>query len=203
MKIIIIGATGTIGKAVTAAMQEQHQIIKVGLTNGDYTMDISNEQSIVDTLDAIKADHGEIDALISTTGKVKFAEFSDLSSDDWHFGFNNKAMGQINLVRHAKNYLVNGGSITLTTGVLSDQHILKGVSAAAVNGAIDSFVTGVAPVLSNNLRINCISPTVLEESMHVYSDFFPGFVPVPAKKVAQYYVRSVMGIGTGQIFKVS
>lgn len=203
MKIIIIGATGTIGSAVVKAMSGQHQIIQVGLTNGDYTMDISNEQSIISTLNAIKADHGEVDALISTTGKVKFAEFANLSTEDWHFGFNNKAMGQINLVRHAKDYLVNGGSITLTTGILSDEHILKGVSAAAVNGAIHSFVTGVAPVLSNNLRINCVSPTMLEESAPVYGDFFPGFVPVPAKKVAQYYVRSVMGIGTGQIFKVN
>ncbi len=203
MKIIIIGATGTIGSSVVKTMQEQHQIIQVGLNHGDYKMDIGDEQSIISALDAIKADHGKVDALISTTGKVKFAEFADLSAEDWHYGFNNKAMGQINLVRHAKDYLVSGGSITLTTGVLSDEHILKGVSAAAVNGAIHSFVTGVAPLLPNNLRINCVSPTVLEESMPVYGDFFVGFVPVPAKKVAQYYVRSVMGIGSGQIFKVS
>ena len=203
MKIIIIGATGTIGSSVVKAMQAQHHVIQVGLTQGDYTMEIGDEQSILSTLDAIKSDHGKVDALISTTGKVKFAEFADLNAEDWQFGFNNKAMGQINLARHAKGYIVNGGSITLTTGVLSDEHILKGASAAAVNGAIHSFVTAVAPVLENGLRINCVSPTVLEESMPVYADFFPGFVPVPAKKVAQYYVRSVMGIGSGQIFKVS
>lgn len=35
MKIIIIGATGAIGKHITAALQKDHEVIKVGSKSGD------------------------------------------------------------------------------------------------------------------------------------------------------------------------
>ncbi|MEH6446434.1 MAG: short chain dehydrogenase [Oceanospirillaceae bacterium] len=203
MNIVIIGATGTIGSAVANAFGEEHHVIRVGLTNGDYQMDINDEASIKQCLALIKTDHGSIQALISTTGKAAFNEFSKLSSEDWQLGISSKMMGQINLVRFAKDYLAHGAAITLTTGVLNDEPIAIGVSAATMNGAINSFVEAVAPVLENNMRINCVSPTVLEESMHIYEKFFPGFVPVAAKKVAQAYLRSTLGIANGQIMRVS
>jgi len=203
MKIVIIGATGTIGSAVVSAFEAQHQVIKVGHSSGDYQMNIADPASIKATLAAIYQQHGSIDALISTAGKVSFNPFNEIDDQGWAMGIDNKLMGQINLVRYAQEYLTTGGSITLTTGVLSDEHILTGVSAAAMNGAINAFITAVAPVLPNQLRINAISPTLLEESVHLYQDYFPGFVPVSAQKVAQAYVRSVLGINNGKIMKVA
>jgi len=203
MKIVIIGATGTIGSAVVNAFEAQHQVIKVGHSSGDYQMNIADPASIKFTLAAIYQQHGNIDALISTTGKVSFNLFNDINDQGWALGIENKLMGQINLVRYAQEYLTTGASITLTTGILSEEHILTGVSAAAMNGAINAFVTAVAPVLPNGLRINAISPTLLEESVAIYQDYFPGFVPVSAKKVAQAYVRSVLGINNGKIMKVA
>ena len=129
--------------------------------------------------------------------------FSDIDDQGWLLGIENKMMGQINLVRYAQEYLTTGASITLTTGILNEEHILTGVSAAAINGAINAFATAVAPVLPNGLRINVVSPTLLEESVPIYQDYFPGFVPVSAKKVAQAYVRSVLGINNGKIMKVA
>ena len=182
MKIVIIGATGTIGSAVVNAFEAQHQVIKVGHSSGDFQMNIADPASIKSTLAAIYQQHGNIDALISTTGKVSFNLFNDIDDQGWALGIENKLMGQINLVRYAQEYLTTGASITLTTGILSEEHILTGVSAAAMNGAINAFVTAVAPVLPNQLRINVVSPTLLEESVHIYQDYFPGFVPVSAKK---------------------
>ena len=40
MKIIVIGATGTIGSAVTKELGERHDIVKVGSTRGDVHVDI-------------------------------------------------------------------------------------------------------------------------------------------------------------------
>jgi NAD(P)-dependent dehydrogenase (short-subunit alcohol dehydrogenase family) len=202
MKIVIIGASGTIGSAVVSAFQAEHDVIKVGLTSGDYQINIADPSSIQHCLQEIKKDHGMIDALICATGKVVFNDFELLTEQDWQLGIANKMMGQINLVTMAKDMLVKGASITLTSGVLFEQHIKTGVSAAAINAAINAFVTSVAPVLDNNLRINCICPTLLLESVPIYKDYFPGFIPVTAKDVASAYVRSVIGIGTGQIFKV-
>jgi uncharacterized protein YbjT (DUF2867 family) len=39
MKILIIGATGTIGKHVTAALQKDHEVIKAGSKSSDIQVD--------------------------------------------------------------------------------------------------------------------------------------------------------------------
>ena len=110
---------------------------------------------------------------------------------------------QINLTPAAIPYLNDNGSITLISGILSEEPINWGVSATTINGAIEHFVKGAACELPRGLRINVVSPTVLEESMGKYADFFPGFVPVPAARVAQAYQKSVLGVQTGQIFRVN
>ena len=35
MKIVIIGASGTVGRAVTEALSRRHEVIRVGRTQGD------------------------------------------------------------------------------------------------------------------------------------------------------------------------
>ena len=118
-------------------------------------------------------------------------------------GLQSKLMGQINLTRAAIAHLSDRGSITLISGILSEEPIHWGVSATTINGAIEHFVKGAACELPRGIRINVVSPTVLEESMGKYADFFPGFVPVPAARVAQAYKKSVLGVQTGQIFRVN
>lgn len=100
-------------------------------------------------------------------------------------------------------HLSDKGSITLISGILSEEPINWGVSASTVNGAIDHFVKAAACELPRGLRINVVSPTVLAESMDKYADFFPGLVPVPAARVALAYQKSVLGIQTGQVFRVN
>ena len=202
MKIVIIGASGTIGSAIVTALKEQHQVIPVSRNSTDYPMDIEDPNSIRQVLTNIHSQYGAIDALICAAGSVAFKPFSQLEDLDWQLGINNKLMGQINLVRIASGYLAADASITLTSGILAEENIVTGVSAGTVNAALHGFVTSVAPVLASQLRINCVCPTVLEESMQIYSDYFPGFVPVSAQKVALAYLRSVLGIDTGQIIKV-
>ena len=46
MKIVVVGATGTVGKAVVAALQDRHEIIKVGSKSGDLQADIKDSKSI-------------------------------------------------------------------------------------------------------------------------------------------------------------
>jgi hypothetical protein len=52
------------------------------------------------------------------------------------------------------------------------------------------------------LRINVVSPTVIEESMGSYGPYFRGYKPVPASRAALAYSKSVEGHQTGQIYKV-
>jgi NAD(P)-dependent dehydrogenase (short-subunit alcohol dehydrogenase family) len=198
MKIIIIGASGTIGKAVIRTLKARHEIIRVGYSQGDYQLDISNEESITDFFKSI----GTFDALIATTGKVHFGALKDMNTEDFQLGLNNKLMGQVNLVRHGLKYINKSGSFTLTSGILNQDPIPNGSSASMVNGALEGFVIGAAIEMSNNVRINIVSPTLIYESLEKYKDYFKGFIPVSVATATQAYIKSVEGKQTGQIYKV-
>ncbi|WP_303846959.1 short chain dehydrogenase [Aeromonas sobria] len=199
MKIVIVGASGTVGSAVSELLAKDHQVIRVGHSSGDATVDMRDPASIK----ALFAQLGQFDALVVASGSVAFNGLTEMTDEQWQVGVESKLMGQINLTRAAIPYLNDKGSITLISGILSEEPINWGVSASTVNGAIDHFVKAAACELPRGLRINVVSPTVLEESMDKYADFFPGFVPVPAAKVAQAYKKSVLAIQTGQVFRVN
>ena len=198
MKIVVLGATGTIGSKVVEALSPKHEVIAVGHSQGEYRANLTDSSSLHQLFDRI----GPFDALVVATGEVAFKAFNELGAEEWAVGINSKLMGQINATRAAIDYLNPGGSITLTTGILADEPIAWGTSASTVNGALEHFVAAVATELPNGIRINAVSPTLLEESVPVYGDFFPGFIPVPGARVAQAYVKSVLGVSSGEVFKV-
>ncbi|WP_421225212.1 short chain dehydrogenase [Aeromonas jandaei] len=199
MKIVIVGASGTIGSAVSELLAKDHQVIRVGHSQGDATVDMRDPASIK----ALFAGLGQFDALVVASGNVAFNALTEMTDEQWQVGLESKLMGQINLTRAAIPHLSDKGSITLISGILSEEPINWGTSATTINGAVEHFVKAAACELPRGLRINVVSPTVLAESMDKYADFFPGFVPVPAAKVAQAYKKSVLGIQTGQVFKVN
>lgn len=197
MKIIIIGATGTIGKHVAQCFEGKHEVIKVGATRGDYQVDISAENSIINLFKTI----GSFDALISTTGKATFKSLKDLNSTDFRLGLENKLLGQINLVLIGQRYINPSGSFTLTSGILSEDPVLGGTALSTVNGAINAFVKSASIELKNDVRINAVSPGVVEESP-AFFEAFPGHVPVKMELVANAYYKSVMGALSGEVIRV-
>ncbi len=199
MKIVIVGASGTIGTAVSELLTQDHQVIRVGHSQGDARVDMRDPASIRALFEQV----GSFDALVVASGSVAFNALTEMTDEQWQVGLQSKLMGQINLTRAAIAHLSDRGSITLISGILSEEPIHWGVSATTINGAIEHFVKGAACELPRGIRINVVSPTVLEESMGKYADFFPGFVPVPAARVAQAYKKSVLGVQTGQIFRVN
>lgn len=198
MKVIVIGATGKVGKAAVTELSERHSIIKVGNQNGDFKVDITNNNSI----EKLFRDVGEFDAVIATTGKVHFGAMSEMTPEQYQLGLNDKLMGQVNLVLIGQKYINDKGSFTLTSGILSHDPILYGSSASMVNGALDSFVKAAAIELPRGIRINAVSPTVLTESLSGYGPYFRGFASVASSKVALAYSKSVEGLQTGQIYRV-
>jgi NAD(P)-dependent dehydrogenase (short-subunit alcohol dehydrogenase family) len=198
MKILIIGGTGTIGKRLVSHFNEKHEVLVASRENGDYMVDITDAVSIRRLMESIPS----LDSVICVAGESKWDDFKDLSEDDFYIGIKSKLMGQINLVRIGQDYLKSRGSITLTTGILADDPVIKTTSAAMVNGAIHSFVKAVALELENELRVNVVSSGVVEDAYEKYKSFFPGHNPVPMNKVINAYVRSVEGHGNGEIIRV-
>jgi NAD(P)-dependent dehydrogenase (short-subunit alcohol dehydrogenase family) len=198
MKIILIGAHGTIGSAVDRELSFRHEIIRVGRSSGDLQVDISDSASIR----ALFEKTGKFDALVCAAGNVNFVPLAEITEHDFALGLQDKLMGQVNLLLIGREYANDGGSFTFTTGVLSHDPIRSGTSASLVNGALDSFVKAAAIELPRGLRVNSISPNVLVEAMDSYAPYFRGFKPVPAADVALAYAKSVEGLQTGQTFHV-
>lgn len=198
MKIIVVGASGTIGKAVVEELQTRHEIIKAGVSSGDVEVDIRDKNSI----EAMFKKINRVDAVILVTGKVHFGEFMQMHEEEYTLGLQDKLMGQINTVLIGRNYLNEAGSFTLTSGILSDDPVRFGSSASMVNGALNSFTIAAAIEMPGKQRINCVSPTVITEAMDSYGDYFRGYLPVSADKVALAYSKSVEGLQTGKIYRV-
>ena len=198
MKVLIVGASGIIGRAVSSELGQRHEVITAGRNSGDVRLDITDSDSIR----AAFAEAGPLDAVVSTSGTVKFAPFAELDSAGYEIGLRDKLMGQINLVLIGRDSISDGGSFTLTTGTLDRDPIVAGSSASMVNGAINAFVMAAAIEMPRGQRINAVSPGVIEEAMEAYAPFFRGFEPVPAARAALAYSKSVEGARTGIVFRV-
>ncbi|MGH8436148.1 MAG: short chain dehydrogenase [Pseudomonas sp.] len=198
MKVLLIGASGTIGQAVDRELAERHEIIRIGRNSGDFQVDIRDSASIRQLFEKT----GRFDALVSAVGTVHFGALADMREQEFAIGLQDKLMGQVNLLLIGREFINDGGSFTLTSGILSDDPIRAGASASMVNGAINSFVRAAAIELPRGLRVNAVSPNVLVESMGSYAPFFRGFKPVPAVDVALAYAKSVEGAQTGQVYRV-
>jgi NAD(P)-dependent dehydrogenase (short-subunit alcohol dehydrogenase family) len=202
LRILLVGASGTLGRAVAAELGQRHEIIPAG-RSADIKIDLTDPASIVAALKAA----GPLDAVVSAAGSVAFKPLSDIGpatidTSVYGIGLRDKLMGQVNLALAARDVLKDGGSITLTTGVLTTDLIVAGSSATMVNCAVEGFVRAAAIELPRGIRINAVSPTVLTESMEGYGPFFRGFKPVPAAEAAMGFSRSVEGAETGRVYTI-
>jgi NAD(P)-dependent dehydrogenase (short-subunit alcohol dehydrogenase family) len=203
LRILLVGASGVLGRAVAAELAPRHDIVTAGSKSGDIRLDIADPASI----EAGLAGAGPLDAVACAAGAVNFAPLSAIEAapidrSSYGLGIANKLMGQVNLTLVARDRLRDGGSITLIAGVLSGAPIAAGSSASMVNAAVEAFVMAAAIELPRGLRINAVSPTVFEESMDSYGPFFRGFDPVPVARAARAFSRSIEGLESGRTYRV-
>ncbi|MEA3410400.1 MAG: short chain dehydrogenase [Pseudomonadota bacterium] len=196
MKVVLVGATGTIGQKVRERLEDRHEVIPVGHKGGDFQVNIAEKESIRSLFDQV----GEVDAVISTTGLAAFGPLHELTDDQFSVGWNNKLMGQINLLRVGQAFVREGGVIVLTSGLLAREPIPGSASVSAVNGAIDSFVKAAALDFGERLRINAVSPIFVKETMEMMGmDSSSG---ITAADTAKAYQAALEGSMTGEVIDV-
>jgi NAD(P)-dependent dehydrogenase (short-subunit alcohol dehydrogenase family) len=195
MKIVIIGATGTIGRAIAAALHGRHEIVAVSRSAGERRADITDKASLEKAFAAI----GKVDAIVSAAGGAVFKPLAALSDADFEKCLHDKLMGQVNVVRVGSQYVRPGGSITITSGVLAHEPMLGAAAISLVNAGLEGFGRAAALELaSDKVRVNVVSPPWVSETLVALKmDPASG---LPAAEVAKSYVRSVTGDATGQIF---
>ncbi len=199
MKILLIGGTGTIGSVVADHLKDDHELIIVGHSSGDLQTDITDPEAINSLFEQV----GRIDAVIVTSGSAPMKPIDHLTNDDFLEGVKNKMMGQINVALTALDYLNDGGSITLTTGILSHDPIPQGTILSTVNNAVNGFVVGsYGEFLQHGIRINAVSPALVEDSAEALGEYFPGHITAKMEHVANGYIKSLKNNITGQIIDI-
>jgi NAD(P)-dependent dehydrogenase (short-subunit alcohol dehydrogenase family) len=194
MRILLVGATGTIGQAVAAGFGARHEVIPASRNKAHEKVDVSDPDSILALLKRV----GRVDAIVSAAGQAAFKPLGELSDADFAFSIGNKLMGQVNLVRFGLASLADNGSVTLTSGVLAQQPLPGSGAISLVNAGLEGFTRAAALEAPRGIRVNVVSPPWVTETLQAM-----GWPPVPgalpAAVVARSYVESVEGKMTGQV----
>ncbi|MGO9613547.1 MAG: short chain dehydrogenase [Dissulfurispiraceae bacterium] len=193
MKVVVIGATGTIGRAIVQAMGDRYDVIPVSLNKSAIKVDIAEKTSITKMFEMT----GRVDAVISAAGLAKFGPMSSLTDADFALGLDNKLMGQVNLVRIGIDYVSDNGSFTLTSGILSRKP-MKGSSAISlVNSALEGFIRAAALEMPRGIRINVVSPNWVIDTLKAFK--MDPSIGTPVEVIALAYVRALEGLVNGEV----
>jgi NAD(P)-dependent dehydrogenase (short-subunit alcohol dehydrogenase family) len=196
MRILLIGATGTIGKAIAAALSPRHDVLRASRQQAPLHVDLADPASIR----ALYAKVGKVGAVISAAGQASFKPFDELSDADFRFSLDNKLMGQVNVVRYGLDRVDANGSITITSGILAQRPSRGSGAVSLVNAGLEGFARAAALEAPRGIRINVVSPPWVTETLQALGMPLQG--GLPAATVAQAYVGSVEGTATGQVISL-
>ena len=191
MKIAIFGASGKIGKGVVDTLAS-HTLIKIGRTSGDLHLNYTDAGAVKNAFDQTD----RLDAVIVCVGgDSQFKHVSELTDEDFRFGSERKLVAQFRIARLAAEVLNDNGSITLTSGFLTDYPNPYSLATGPFNSAINTFVIQYSTMLSRGLRINVVSPAPVVSADQVQKGV------ISPEQVATYYQRSVEGNETGIVYR--
>ena len=194
MRILLVGATGTIGQAVASALGARHDIVPASRAKAHEKVDVSDPASIRALLKRV----GRVDAIISAAGQAAFKPLAEIADEDFAFSIRNKLMGQVNLARFGLASLADNGSVTMTSGVLAQEPIPGSAAISLVNAGLEGFARAAALEAPRGIRVNVVSPPWVTETVKAMGGPpMPG--ALPAAVVARAYVESVEGRMTGQV----
>jgi NAD(P)-dependent dehydrogenase (short-subunit alcohol dehydrogenase family) len=194
VKIIVVGATGVIGSAVASALAERHEVVRAS-RRGDVRVDIEDPASIASMYTAV----GEVDAVVCAAGRASFGALAELSDDAVALGLESKLLGRVNLVRLGLAHVRDGGSFTLTSGVLAKHPVPGSAAITMTNAALEGFVRAAALELPRGLRVNVVSPGWVAETLEAMGrDPSAG---TRAADVAKTYARALEHAESGAILE--
>ncbi|QXJ23002.1 short chain dehydrogenase [Actinomadura graeca] len=191
MRIVVIGATGTIGAAVVRLLEKRHEVVRVS-RRGPVRADLEDPASI----DALFETVHDIDAVVCCAASVAL---TPLDSDaDVIAGLRGKLFGQVHLLRRAVDHVRDGGSVTLTSGVI-DRPTPGASFGALANAGLEAFVRAAADEMPRGMRVNAVGPGWVAETLEALGrDAATG---TPAADVALAYAEAVEGDAQGRTFR--
>ena len=158
MKVVVVGATGLIGKAVATLLTDKgHEVVQVS-RNTKPGVDITDLESI----DRFYAAIGEVDAVISASFRpTSVVPVSEMSDEGFNQDVKAKLLGQVNLVRHGLSKVRPGGVFILTGGIVPPWP--KTSMLALIEGGLEGFVQAAARDFQDAHRIVIVHPPAVRE----------------------------------------
>jgi len=190
MRIVVVGASGTLGSAVVEALAERgHEVLRAS-RRGPLSVDLEAP----DTLDGLFAAAGELDAVVCCAASGPLVDLAAVSDGEFEAGLQGKLLGQVALARRGFGAVRDGGSVTLTGGTFAAP-LPGGSLGALVNAGLEGFVRNAAAEAPRGIRLNLISPGWIRETLEQLGQ--DGSGGTPAADVAAAYVTAVEGSANG------
>ena len=165
-KIIIIGGSKGIGKAITENLLSDHQVVNISRTSPD----IQHANLSHFTCDVLTDDLPEIEAadgLIYCPGSINLKPFNRLSIDDFKNDFEINVIGAVKCIQAYTKSLATSesASIVLFSTVATKLGMPFHASIATAKSAVEGLTKSVAADLAPKIRVNAIAPTITDTEL--------------------------------------
>ncbi len=165
-KIVIIGGSKGIGRAILYSLQNEYEIVNISRTNPE----ISNANFTHYSLDILTdelPDIPEVDILIYCPGSINLKPISRLSLDDFKEDFEINVIGAVKSIKKYLEPLKKGTkpSILLFSTVATKLGMPFHASVATSKSGVEGLVKSLAAELAPNIRVNAIAPTVTDTEL--------------------------------------
>jgi NAD(P)-dependent dehydrogenase (short-subunit alcohol dehydrogenase family) len=195
LKLLLIGASGTIGQAIGAVLSQSHEVVAASRTSESARVDISDPTSIRALFEAV----GPVDGVIIAAGAARLKPLAQLEDEDFEFSLHNKLMGQVNVAREGLQRVRDHGVIVITSGQASRAPYPGSGIISLVNAGLEGFVRAAALEAPRGIRVIAVSPPSVSESLSKRGMDASG--GLPASVVAQAYLRAVESRVTGKVIE--
>lgn len=187
---LITGAAGDIGAATAGRLAEAGHHVFVADLDGDAVealagelqaagaaatplqLDVADEESVSSTLARVGEEAGSLDVLVNAAGIVVVERFEAFSRHDWLRLYEVNVYGSYLCIKHAIPLLRaadQGRVVNIASGAGKRPAPLIAPYACS-KAAVISLTRSAAAALAPEVRVNCVSPGVIEGAMWVGFD---------------------------------
>lgn len=162
-KILVIGGSKGIGKAVIAQMRSTDQMINISRTVAEGV----SEQYTCDVLADELPDFESLDGLIYCPGSINLKPIGRLSTDDFKEDFDINVLGAVKVIKHYIKALKSGKdpSVVLFSTVAVKMGMPFHSSISVAKAGVEALTRSLAAEFATHIRFNAIAPTITETDL--------------------------------------